>query len=201
LGDRIFLTFGDQQRSAGDAQEGLYFGEPRKHPHRRASLDGLRHRLEDGQDRLGARSSSWIAAQLASPKEHLRFETPVSDGERVYAYFGNLGLFVFDMEGKPVWSEHWGPFRTRYGWGTAASPVLYKERVMVNDNDDQSFLAALDKRTGKQIWRARDEASNWSDAFYLGKRAARKLSPRHAQSAGVRSGRQSAVELGGCRPS
>jgi outer membrane protein assembly factor BamB len=94
-------------------------------------------------------------------------ETPVTDGERVYAYFGNLGLFVFEMDGKPVWSQHWGPFRTRYGWGTAASPVLYKERVyVVNDNDDQSFLAALDKRTGKQIWRVqRDEASNWSTPF------------------------------------
>jgi len=94
-------------------------------------------------------------------------ETPVTDGERVYAYFGNLGLFVFDMEGKPVWSQAWGPFRTRYGWGTASSPVLYQDRIyVVNDNDEKSFLAVLDKRTGKQIWRVeRDEASNWSTPY------------------------------------
>jgi outer membrane protein assembly factor BamB len=94
-------------------------------------------------------------------------ETPVTDGERVYAYFGNIGLFVFDMDGKPVWSQKWEPVRTRYGWGTAASPVLYKERIyVVNDNDDHSFLASLDKRTGKQIWRVeRDEGSNWSTPY------------------------------------
>jgi outer membrane protein assembly factor BamB len=52
---------------------------------------------------------------------------------------------------------------TRYGWGTAASPVLHEGRIyIVNDNDTQSFLAALDKKTGKQIWKVdREEKSNW----------------------------------------
>src|SRR4029450_4356018 len=94
-------------------------------------------------------------------------ETPATDGERVYFYFGNIGLFVFDMNGTPVWSKPMGPFKTRYGWGTAASPVLHEDRVyIVKANADQSFLAALDKRTGAEIWRvSRAEGTNWATPF------------------------------------
>ena len=115
------------------------------------------------------------SAPPAAPK-HLKnsyaSETPVTDGERVYVYFGNVGLFAFDMNGKPVWSKPIGPFKTRYGWGTAASPVLHRDRVyIVNDNDDQSFLAAYDKRTGDEIWRVnRDEGHQLGDAVRLGAR-------------------------------
>ncbi len=94
-------------------------------------------------------------------------ETPVTDGERVYAYFGNVGLFCFDMQGKPLWSQRYGPYAMRFGWGTAASPVLHEGRIyIVDDNDDQSFLLALDKKTGKQIWRVeRKEKSNWATPY------------------------------------
>lgn len=72
-------------------------------------------------------------------------ETPVTDGERVYAYFSNVGLFVFDMDGKPLWSKDFGRRAMRYGWGTAASPILHRNRLyIVNDNDTESFLAAFD---------------------------------------------------------
>jgi outer membrane protein assembly factor BamB len=91
-------------------------------------------------------------------------ETPATDGERVFACFGNVGLFCYDMDGREVWSQKWGFFPTRLGWGPAASPVLHGDRVyVVNDNEKASFLAAFDKRTGKQLWRVqRDEPSNWS---------------------------------------
>ena len=100
-------------------------------------------------------------------KNSFASETPVTDGEHVYAYFGNVGIFCFDMTGKPVWSQTFGPYAMRYGWGTAASPVLYEGRIyIVDDNDDKSFLVALDKVTGKQIWRVeRDEKSNWSTPY------------------------------------
>ena len=94
-------------------------------------------------------------------------ETPVTDGERVYVYFGNLGFFVFDMKGNPVWSKPIGPYKTRFDWGTGASPVLYKGRLyFVHDNEEQSFLAAYDAKTGREIWKvARKEGSNWSTPF------------------------------------
>jgi outer membrane protein assembly factor BamB len=55
----------------------------------------------------------------------------------------------------------------RAGWGTASSPVLHRDRLyLVNDNEEQSYLLALNKRTGKEIWRVeRDEKSNWSTPF------------------------------------
>src|SRR5690606_13435054 len=62
---------------------------------------------------------------------------------------------------------NWPPVKTRYGWGSAASPVLHDGRLfIVNDNEDGSFVVALDARTGKQIWRKeRDEKSNWATPF------------------------------------
>jgi outer membrane protein assembly factor BamB len=90
-------------------------------------------------------------------------ETPVTDGQHVYAYFGNLGLYCFDMDGNPTWSKQLEPKKTRMGWGTGSSPVLDDDRLyLVNDNEESSCLLALDKRTGKEIWRVqRDEKSTW----------------------------------------
>jgi len=93
-------------------------------------------------------------------------ETPVTDGERVYTYFGGIGLFVFDLAGKLLWSKPSDPLQMR-GWGTAASPTVHENRVyIVNDNDTASSMAAYDAKTGDIIWRvAREESSNWSTPF------------------------------------
>jgi outer membrane protein assembly factor BamB len=109
-------------------------------------------------------------AEPAEPR-HLKntyaSETPVTDGERVYSYFGNVGVYCLDLDGHPVWSKAVEPHKTRSGWGTAASPVLYHDRLyLISDNDEQSYLLALDKRTGKEAWRVdRDERSNWSTPY------------------------------------
>ena len=55
-------------------------------------------------------------------------ETPITDGTRVYVYFGGVGLFAFTMDGKPVWATEMGALGTRSGWGTAASPQLSGSR-------------------------------------------------------------------------
>jgi outer membrane protein assembly factor BamB len=90
-------------------------------------------------------------------------ETPVTDGEHVYVYFGNLGLYCYDMKCTLVWSRPIGPHKTKMGWGTGSSPVLHQDRLyLVNDNEDKSYLAAIDKKTGKDVWKVdRDEKSNW----------------------------------------
>src|SRR5690606_15876597 len=94
-------------------------------------------------------------------------ETPATDGERVYAHFGNLGLFAYDFNGKLAWKYSVPARRTRYGWGTAASPVVHRDRVyLLNDNDEESSLIALDKRTGREVWRvAREIGTNWATPF------------------------------------
>jgi outer membrane protein assembly factor BamB len=94
-------------------------------------------------------------------------ETPVTDGDRVYVYFASLGLFAFNLDGEVVWAKEMPPVQIRGGWGTSASPVLHGDRLyIVNDNDTRSFMAAFDKRTGRELWRVeRDEGSNWATPF------------------------------------
>jgi outer membrane protein assembly factor BamB len=112
-----------------------------------------------------------VARAVPSQAKHMKnsyaSETPATDGERVYAYFGSVGLFAFDMNGKAIWSKRMGPFKTRSDWGPAASPIVYRGRVyVVNDNDEQSFMTAFDAKTGAEVWHVnREEGTNWSTPF------------------------------------
>jgi outer membrane protein assembly factor BamB len=84
--------------------------------------------------------------------------TPVTDGERIYVSFGSRGLVAFDMAGKQLWHQDLGPIDNY--WGTAGSPLLYKDRVILyQDGRSSSFVAAFDARTGKQVWRTNRDAS------------------------------------------
>lgn len=81
-------------------------------------------------------------------------ETPSTDGERVYVSFGgNVGVFAYAMDGALVWKHAWAPQPIYLDFGTASSPVVHGGRVyQLHDNDGQSFLAALDARTGREVW-------------------------------------------------
>jgi sugar phosphate isomerase/epimerase/outer membrane protein assembly factor BamB len=80
--------------------------------------------------------------------------TPATDGERVYVFFGSVGVVCFDFEGRQVWKHALGPFTYTLGWGAASSPIVCGDSVILScDNDGESFLLALDKRTGKEKWR------------------------------------------------
>ncbi|MBT3375563.1 MAG: PQQ-binding-like beta-propeller repeat protein [Lentisphaerae bacterium] len=94
-------------------------------------------------------------------------ETPVADDERVFAYFGAQGMVCYDHSGKRQWEKRLGGFPTQAGWGTASSPVTYGNLVLIQcDNQSQSFLMALDKKTGDELWRVnRDEKTNWSTPY------------------------------------
>lgn len=81
-------------------------------------------------------------------------ETPATDGERIYASFGaNVGLFCLSLDGAVQWSRTWPPEPIYLDFGTAASPVVHGGRVYVlRDSEGESFLAALDARTGEPVW-------------------------------------------------
>jgi outer membrane protein assembly factor BamB len=124
--------------------------------------------FETGKIRWERVMHAAVPPQSVHQKNSYASETPVTDGERVYVYIGYLGLFAFDMNGKPVWSKPMTAPKMRTGWGSAASPVLHDGRLyIVNDNEERSFLAAFDARTGNELWRTdrEGEGSNWSTPF------------------------------------
>ncbi|MCA9185452.1 MAG: PQQ-binding-like beta-propeller repeat protein [Pirellulaceae bacterium] len=89
--------------------------------------------------------------------------TPVSDGERVYAFFGKTGVIAFDMQGNQLWQTSVGTESGEQRWGSAASPIVHEDLVIVNASDEAESLVALDKRTGEEKWtsKAGGLASTW----------------------------------------
>lgn len=90
--------------------------------------------------------------------------SPVTDGEKVYAFFGSQGLYCLDWNGNVLWEKDFGDMATKHGHGEGGSPALYKNTLIVNwDHEGPSFVVALDKNTGTQRWRRdRDEVSSWA---------------------------------------
>ena len=90
--------------------------------------------------------------------------SPITDGERIYAFFGSNGLFALDLRGNVLWEKDLGDMHTKHGHGEGASPALYDNTLVVNwDHEGPSFIVALDARTGQQLWRrTRDEPTSWS---------------------------------------
>jgi hypothetical protein len=167
-GDKIFVTsvvnLGDDQAP----KKGLYFGgEQKQPPQAEHQWNVVCLDLNDGHIVWEQTAYAGVPATTIHIKNSYASETPVTDGERVYAFFGNVGLYCYDLDGKLIWKHEVEPHKTRYGWGTAASPVLYQDRLyLVNDNEEESYLVALDAKTGEQVFRVeRDEKSNWATPY------------------------------------
>ncbi len=166
-GNRVFLTTAINEEKTEEPKKGLYFGGNRAaaktiHRWKVLCLD-----LNTGEvlwEKLARKGKPQGSIHI---KNSYATETPVTDGKRVYAYFGNHGLYCYSVEGELLWSKQWPARKTRYGWGLAASPILHKGKLyVVNDNDEQSYLVALDAKTGKELWRTtRDEKSNWATPY------------------------------------
>lgn len=86
--------------------------------------------------------------------------TPLADAERVYVFFGRSGVLAFSHEGKPLWRAEVGT--KTHGWGSAASPVGCGDLVIINAAVESEALVALDKRTGKEVWRAPGIRESWN---------------------------------------
>jgi outer membrane protein assembly factor BamB len=110
-------------------------------------------------------------ATTATPHEgyHTRYgsfasNTPVTDGKYLYAHFGSRGLYCYDLDGKLVWQKQFEPMRMRLQFGEGAPTVIDENAVYLKfDQQQGSYMLALDKRTGKELWRVeREEESSWS---------------------------------------
>ncbi len=108
-------------------------------------------------------------------KNSFASETPVTDGKFIYVYIANLGLWAFDLKGNVAWKTPLEPLPIYLDLGAGSSPALAGDLLIVlNDNQKQQYIAAFDKKTGKEVWRTnRDlggntppvQRSGWSTPF------------------------------------
>lgn len=163
-GDRVFVT---AAIPVGEALEPRYSNAPGAHDnvpvtHRHKFVvmavgraDGKilwQNTVRQGLPHEGGHNTASLASN-----------SPVTDGENVFAFFGSRGLFCLDMDGKVSWKADLGVMHTKHGHGEGSSPVLFGDTLIVNwDHEGQSFVVAFEKQTGKQRWKVkRDEVTSW----------------------------------------
>jgi outer membrane protein assembly factor BamB len=163
-GDRVFLTTAIEGEviAGAKAPPHMMEGEEFKHPD--ALGADRRHTLKVIAIDRGTGAVAWSkvaydgamyddrhkASSFASP-------TVATDGERVFAYFGSPGLYVYDLAGNQLWTRDVGDIKT-IGMGVGTSPVLSAGRVFIQADEDEgkeSFLVALDAKDGKESWRVK----------------------------------------------
>lgn len=98
-----------------------------------------------------------VSASLASG-------SPIIDGQHIIAYFGTYGIYCLDLDGNVVWKKYLGTMNSKHAHGEGASPALFENTLVINwDHEGGSFIVALDKTTGEELWRAdRKEVTSWS---------------------------------------
>jgi outer membrane protein assembly factor BamB len=166
-GDRIFLTTAVPTAAPVDAprRRGNDFGgDPEPQPEHRFEVICL--------DKKTGKVLWQRTAKTAAPHEgfHNMYgsfasNSPVTDGKRVYAFFGSRGVYCYDLDGKLIWEKDLGvKMRIRLGFGEGIAPALSGDALILGfDQETGSFILVLDKNTGAELWRAsRDEVSTWS---------------------------------------
>jgi outer membrane protein assembly factor BamB len=134
-------------------------------PGRRGSMEQLtRHVLalsrRDGQ-LLWRKDFPAVLPEQESVRDHgYASSTPLADGERLYVFFGKSGVIALDYDGRQLWHTDVGSGLN--GWGSASSPVLVGELVIVNASVESDSLVALNRKDGKVVWRARGMRETWN---------------------------------------
>lgn len=166
--DRVFITTAVTYTDVEAPKKGLYFGGNRPEPHDAVYTWEVHcYALADGKQLWRKVSHTAKPKSAVHVKNTYASETPATDGKHVYAFFGSAGLYCYDMDGNEVWKKDLGVLHTRYAWGTASSPILHDNKLIVQcDNEGQSFVAAFDKADGKELWRVdRNGGSSWATPY------------------------------------
>ena len=167
-GDKVFLSSAISTGKEKTVKKGLYFGGNEKTP------SPNQHRwmiycfsFESGEKLWEQEANVGKPLTPRHIKNNYAPETQVTDGNLIYTYFADQGLFANDLDGELKWKRKMKAYKTRYNWGSAASPALHDDFIYIlNDNEQNSFIEAIDKNTGETSWRRdRNEKSNWSTPF------------------------------------
>ena len=169
-GDRVFLTAavpsGETLSSPPRRRRGRHGALPVTH---RQSFVVLAVSRQDG-------GILWQrTVREAVPHEGVHYtgsfaaSSPVVDGEHVFAFFGSHGLYCLTLDGELVWETDLGDMRVEHEHGEGSSPTLHGDTLIVNwDHQGQSFVVALDKRTGRELWKVdRDEPTSWASPIVV----------------------------------
>ncbi|HYO82563.1 MAG TPA: PQQ-binding-like beta-propeller repeat protein [Bryobacteraceae bacterium] len=168
-GDRVFLTTAVSSKEGVGFKKGLYGAGTASDDISPQELKVLCYSLRDGNLLWSRTAYSGPPKEKRHVKSTYASATPVTDGRIVAALFGSHGLYAYTVDGKPLWSRDLGRMDVGaydapdYEWGTASSPIMYRDLVIVQaDMQKGSFLIAVEKRTGKVVWRTeRDELPSW----------------------------------------
>lgn len=176
--DRVFVTTAISSRATATFKPGLYGDGD-------ASDDRSPHewKLMCLDKRTGKVLWDRVAYQgVPLEKRHIKSTyanaTPATDGRYVVAFFGSQGLYAYDLTGRLIWKQQLGRLNAgaydipSYEWGTASSPIIFKDLVIVQcDQQQGSFIQAFDIRSGKSVWKtAREELPSWcTPTIYPGK--------------------------------
>ena len=167
-GDRVYLTTAVPVGVTGDAQHA---------PRGTLAQRGMHKFVVMALDRKTGRTVWERVAREAEPHERSHVDngtwassSPFTDGQRLYAYFESFGLYAFDMNGTLLWEKDLGDKRMRNEFGEGSTPALHDNTIVVvwDHLNGESFIAALDKRDGKQLWRQpRQEIDTWATPLIL----------------------------------
>ncbi|MBN2029140.1 PQQ-binding-like beta-propeller repeat protein [bacterium] len=99
----------------------------------------------------------------------LSSNSPITDGEYIYAYFGSRGLYCLDFDGNIIWERDFGHLQKRNDFGEGSSPALYDDKLVILwDHEGQSSIFCVDKNTGQDVWKQnRNEPSSWSTPLII----------------------------------
>jgi len=162
--NRVFLTTVTRDGGEEPPQVGLYLGKSRGSGTHRYLV--LCYDFANGRE-LWRREVHAGEPRAIHLKNSYASATPVADEKRVVALFHDVGLFAFDHDGNPLWNTPIAAHKTRNDWGHGGSPALHEGRVyLVEDNEEESFAAAYDAATGKELWHVkREPETNYTTPF------------------------------------
>jgi len=168
-GEHVFVTTAVSETDGGDIKTGIY-GSIGSVP------DSSEHRWmlfcldkKNGSIVWKSTAHTGIPEQKRHPMSSHANSSPATNGKYVVAFFGSEGLYCYDMEGELQWQKDFGILKSNFflapqaEWEFASSPLIHKDRVIIQcDVAENSFVAAYDLKTGKEIWKQkRDEYPGW----------------------------------------